>query len=225
MINIQGRYTIRCGSKIIRGCNLITLLGESFFMNRIVNNTFEPLKYIVLGNSSIQAKKSDITLGNETVRKRCATEVNLNTKQIVLYASCSAEEILGVTEIGAANDELLISHDVFERIDDEFITEDIDSVEITYTFDLGTASQRTEWTYYSAADTGGTTNNIYYVVEENEVKGVLETDTNSGYRSLNSLESLKSNTGAYYYDSATDTLYIRTTRNDNPNGYKILISY
>lgn len=224
MMNIKGHYTIKCGEKIIRGNNLITLLGESFFMNRSVNNEFEPIQYIVLGTSSIKATKSDVNLGNETVRKKCVSEVNLNAKQIILYCSCTASEILGISEIGVANNEILISHDVFEAINEEFITDNIDSVEINYTFDLQSASQRTGWQYYTEGD-DEEVNNIYYIVEETTVTGVTEKDSNSGYRSVNSIESLKLYTGAYYYDDITDTLFIRTTKNDDPNGYKILIQY
>lgn len=224
MMNIKGHYTIKCGEKVIRGTNLITLLGESFFMNRSVNNEFEPIQYIVLGTSSIKATKSDVNLGNETVRKKCVSEVNLNAKQIILYCSCTASEILGISEIGVANNEILISHDVFEAINEEFITDNIDSVEINYTFDLQSASQRTGWQYYTEGD-DEEVNNIYYIVEETTVTGVTEKDSNSGYRSVNSIDSLKLYTGAYYYDDITDTLFIRTTKNDDPNGYKILIQY
>lgn len=224
MMNIKGHYTIKCGEKVIRGNNLITLLGESFFMNRSVNNEFEPIQYIVLGTSSIKATKSDVNLGNETVRKKCVSEVNLNAKQIILYCSCTASEILGISEIGVANNEILISHDVFEAINEEFITDNIDSVEINYTFDLQSASQRTGWQYYTEGD-DEEVNNIYYIVEETTVTGVTEKDSNSGYRSVNSIDSLKLYTGAYYYDDITDTLFIRTTKNDDPNNYKILIGY
>lgn len=224
MMNIKGHYTIKCGEKVIRGNNLITLLGESFFMNRSVNNEFEPIQYIVLGTSSIKATKSDVNLGNETVRKKCVSEVNLNAKQIILYCSCTASEILGISEIGVANNEILISHDVFEVINEEFITDNMDSVEINYTFDLQSASQRTGWQYYTEGD-DDEVNNIYYIVEETTVTGVTEKDSNSGYRSVNSIDSLKLYTGAYYYDDITDTLFIRTTKNDDPNGYKILIQY
>ena len=224
MMNIKGHYTIKCGEKVICGNNLITLLGESFFMNRSVNNEFEPIQYIVLGTSSIKATKSDVNLGNETVRKKCVSEVNLNAKQIILYCSCTASEILGISEIGVANNEILISHDVFEAINEEFITDNIDSVEINYTFDLQSASQRTGWQYYTEGD-DDEVNNIYYIVEETTVTGVTEKDSNSGYRSVNSIDSLKLYTGAYYYDDITDTLFIRTTKNDDPNNYKILIQY
>ena len=225
-MNIKGSYVIRAGNKIIRGNNIITLLGESFFMNRAINNEFDPLKYIVFGNSSIKARKSDYTLGNETVRKRCVSEVNLETKQIILSCSCSASEILGTTEIGVANDDILISHDVYAAITSDFITEVIDSVEITYTFDLSTSATKSEWKYYTSGDSGNTKRNIYYTTEENTVVGVTEENTMSGYRAVKSLDSLKSTTGAYFHDVNTNTLFIRTTKNDNPNsvGYKIVIS-
>lgn len=225
-MNIQGSYVIRIGEKIIRGNNIITLLGESFFMNRAINNEFNPIKYIVFGNSSIKAKKTDYVLGNETVRKRCVCEVNLEAKQIILYCSCSASEILGTTEIGVANDEILISHDVYEAIDTSFITDTIDSVEVTYTFDLSTSATKTDWKYYKSGDVGTTKKNIYYTTEENTVIGVREENTNSGYKAVSSIEELQNRNCAYYYDVATNTLFIRTSKNDNPNGvgYKIIIS-
>lgn len=223
MMSIHGSYVIKAGDKVIRRNNLITLLGESFFMNRAINNEFDPIKYIVFGNSSIKARKSDFSLGNETVRKRCVCEVNLETKQIILYASCSASEILGTTEIGVANDTVLISHDVYEAINSSFITNTVDSVEITYTFDLSTSGTKSDWKYYSS---GGSGKNIYYTTEENTVVGVTEENTMSGYRAVSSIASLKNTTGAYFYDVKTKTLFIRTTKNDNPNavGYKITVS-
>ena len=229
MINVKGHYTIQAKDRIIRGNNIITLLGESFFLNRAINNEFNPIQYIVFGNSSVQAMKSDFSLGNETVRKKCVCEVNLETKQILLTCSCTAKEILGTTEIGVANDEILISHDVYDVIDDEFITSDIDSVEVKYSFDLNTASQRTNWQYYSNIDSGKTKYNIYYTVEENPVISVSEevnsvTKSINGYKGLKSLNGLKNATGAYFYDDNTKTLFIRTINNDNPNNYKILIA-
>lgn len=225
-MNIKGSYTIRAGDNIIRGNNLITLLGESFFLNRAINNEFNPISYIVLGNSSIQAMKHDLALGNETCRKKCVCEVNLETKQIRLYCSCTASEILGTTEIGVANDEILISHDIYEVIDDDFMTNDIDSVEITYTFDLATSSVRGNWKHYTSINTGNTNYRIYYTTEENTVIGVTEENTRSGYKNVSSLDTLKSTKGGYFYDINTGTLFIRTTKADDPNGlgYKIVIS-
>ena len=170
--------------------------------------------------------KYDLSLGNETVRKKCVCEVNMETKQIILYCSCTASEILGTTEIGVANDEILISHDIYEAINDEFITNDIDSVEITYTFDLSTSSIRGNWKNYTSINTGNTNYRIYYISEENPVIGVTEENTMSGYMNVSSLNTLKTTKGGYFYDSNTNTLFIRTTRADDPNGvgYKISIS-
>ena len=208
---------------------MITLLGESFLLNRVINNEFTPIEYLVFGNSSIAAMKSDISLGNETVRKRCVCEVNLETKQIILSCSCTAKEILGTTEIGAVSGEVLISHDVYDAINDSFITNDIDSVEITYTIDLVTSSQRSNWKYYSSADSGNTRYNIYYTVEENPVVSVSEEISGvaksiNGYKGVKTLNALKSASGAYFYDDNTKTLFIRTINNSDPNDLKILIA-
>lgn len=221
-MKLQGSYTIRAGNKIFQGHNLITLLGESFFLNRAINTEFEPIQYILLGNSSVRAKKSDISLGNETVRKRCVSEADIDKKQLILTCSCSAEEITDTSEIGVSNGDILISHDVYD-LPDDFITPVIDSVEITYVFQLSTATVRGDWQYYTSVDTNDDTFNIYYTVEENMVKGVTEEDTKSGYRAVTSLELLKTVKGAYYYDVQTHTLFIRTTRADNPNAYEISI--
>lgn len=225
-MNIVGSYTIRCGKNIIQKHNLITLLGESFFLNRAINNEFNPIEYIVLGDSSVMVKKGDLSLGNEIARKKCVSEVDLNKKQIVLSCSCAADEILGASEIGVSNGKILISHDNFENIDEEFLGSTIDSVEITYVFDLFTSANRRTWLYYEAADSENTVNNIYYTNEENNVIGVSEENSNSGYHKVNSVEELKTHAGAYYYDNDSSTLFIKTVREDNPNDfrYDILIS-
>ena len=58
MMNLKGSYIFKQEDKIIlEGNNLITLLGESFFMNRAVNQHFEPIKYIMLGSSNARPKK------------------------------------------------------------------------------------------------------------------------------------------------------------------------
>lgn len=227
MITLKGSYVLKTKNQVIKsGSNLITFLGESFFLNRAVNNEFDPMKYIVFGNSSLNAKKSDISLGNETVRKRCVSEVDLDTKQIILKCSCTTSEILNTTEIGVANDLILISHDIYEAIDSSYLPENIDTIEVTYTFDLATSSTRGNWEHYTSINTGNTDYNIYYTAEENEVVGVTEDNTKSGYRKVASLNSLKSVNGGYYYDNSMNYLFIRTIKHDNPNreGYKIVIS-
>ena len=81
-MKIHGSYVFKQKDKILlTGNNIITLLGESFFMNRAVNQHFEPIQYIVLGSSSARPKKSDVNLGNLTVKKQVESSVDLTNKK------------------------------------------------------------------------------------------------------------------------------------------------
>ena len=220
-MNIQGYYRIRIGDKIIRGHNLITKLGESFFLHRMIDNEFQPIQYIVLGNSNIQAKKTDLALGNETVRKKCVTKADLENKQILLECSCTTKEILNTSEIGVATDNVLISHDIYENINADFIGNNVDTVEIQYIFDLRPLHTRSDWVKYTQINEG-TDYNIYCVLEENFVTGVIEEEAN-GYHAASTLNDLKTRTGAYYYNVSNKMLFVRTIRTDDPNNYKISI--
>ena len=134
-MKIKGSYIFKQKDKIIlEGNNLITLLGESFFMNRAVNQHFEPIKYIMLGSSNARPKKSDVHLGNLTVKKQVASSVDLNNKRIILEATFEAGEVLGTCEIGVANDDVLISHDIYEKMTSSFLEDSIGEVDVTYTF-------------------------------------------------------------------------------------------
>lgn len=226
-MNVTGSYTIRQGERIlVESKNIITNLGEAFFINRAVNTEFDPLQYIVLGTSSVRAKKTDLTLGNETFRKKAAIEVNWNTKQILMYVSCTLSEILNTCEIGTSNGDTLISHDTYERITSEDLGDNIDSVEITYVFDFSTSSIKKGWLPY----TGGTEtqqDNIYYIVEESSVVRVYETNNRTsqhGYHAVQELNELRSSKGAYYYDPFSQNLYIRTLKDENPNNLNISIT-
>ena len=221
---IKGSYIFKAGEKIYTSNNIITLLGESFFLNRAVNTLLNPIEYIVFGNSSVKAKKSDIALGNEVVRKKCVSQVDIDKKQILLTCSCTADEIVNTTEIGVHNGDILISHDTYE-LDDDFISPTIDSVEVSYLFQFVSSNVISDWSHYSSADTQSEQYNIYYTIVDNLVIGVSEENTNSGYRQVDSINNLKTMTGAYYYDLNTKTLYIRTTRNNNPNNdnYEITV--
>ena len=224
MINIKGSYIIKAGDKTYQSNNLITLLGESFFLNRAVNNLFDPIEYIVFGDSNVKAKKGDIALGNETTRKKCVSQVDLDKKQILLSCSCTAEEIINTSEIGTHNGKILISHDTYE-LEDDFISPTVDSVEVSYMFQFISSSVISDWAHYSSIDTQSDNYNVYYATIENLVIGVTEENTGSGYHQVETINSLKTATGAYYYDEATKTLYIRTTRNNDPNNdnYEITV--
>ena len=217
MMNIKGHYTIKCGEKIIRGNNLITLLGESFFMNRAVNQHFEPIQYIVLGTSNARPRKSDVSLGNLTVKKQVVSSVDLINKKIILEATFEAGEVLGTCEIGVANDEVLISHDIYEKMSNTFLEDSIGDVDVTYTFEVTTGSIRKDFSKVADKDY------TYWIAEPSLVVGVSEKDTNCGLRYVNSIEEVESTIGSYYYSISTKNLYIHTTRNSNPNLENIII--
>lgn len=226
MIAVKGSYDIKIPIRtmflntelIVHGENLITLLGESFFMNRWVNDEFDPICYIKLGKGTSRPVKTDEELGKLTVNKNCSYEVNLTDKKIVLYCDCSASEIVDTCEIGVGNDEILISHDIFEPITTEILLDDTTSlIHIEYAFNLLTGGLRSNWTPSKEG------NNIYYIYEPSKVVGVVENNSNSGYSRKNSIEELKNETGVYYFDNNSNNLYIVTTNAKDPNTCEIIV--
>lgn len=217
-MKIHGRYVFKQQDKIIlEGNNLITLLGESFFMNRAVNQHFEPIKYIMLGSSNARPKKSDISLGNLTVKKQVTSSVDLSNKKIILEATFEASEVLGTCEIGVANDDILISHDIYEKMSSSFLEDSIGEVDVIYSFELTTGSIRKD--FNKVADKDYT----YWIAEPSLVVGVTEKDTNCGLRYVDSIDNVEATVGSYYYSISTKNLYIHTTRNSDPNLENIVI--
>ena len=220
MVNLKGKYTICIpfqtmfmNEKLcIRGENLITLQGESFFMNRWINNEFEPIKYIVLGKATARPLKTDTKLGQETVRKECSSKADLNLGKVNLTATVSASEILDTTEIGVANDEVLISHDIYEKISATLLGDITSSVNINYSFVLVTGGIRGDWK---------ASGNAYFVYEPNNVVGVMELVSGSGYKQVATRNALVP--GSYYYDINTRNVFIRTVRDVNPNTLQIVV--
>lgn len=217
-MKLRGSYVFKQNGKILlEGNNLITLLGESFFMNRAVNQHFEPIKYILLGSSNARPKKTDVSLGNLTVKKQVTSSVDLTNKKIILEATFEAGEVLGTCEIGVANDDILISHDIYEKMTRTFLEDSIGEVDVTYTFELTTGSIRKDFNKVANKDY------TYWIAEPSMVVGVTEKDTNSGLRVVSSIADVESNVGSYYYSIQTKNLYIHTTRNSNPNLENIII--
>jgi len=217
-MKIHGSYVFKQKDKILlTGNNIITLLGESFFMNRAVNQHFDPIQYIVLGSSNSRPKKSDVNLANLTVKKQVESSVDLTNKKIILKATFEAGEVLGTCEIGVANDDILISHDIYEKMTSTFLEDSIGTVDVEYTFELTTGSIRKD--FNKVADKDYT----YWIAEPSLVVGVTEKDTNCGLRSVSSIDEVESVIGSYYYSLSTKNLYIHTTRNSNPNLENIII--
>lgn len=211
-IPVQGMFLDR--KLIIKGKNLITFLGESFFLTRAFDNEFPPIKYIVLGRSNITPDKQDLDLGNETLRLVPKKKVDLQSKKLMLEANIEAKSIEGICEIGAHNGEVLISHDVFPIIDTNVLNL-ASNVNMRYTFTLSTGYKSDEW------ESSTKKQYVYYTTVKDFVTSVSEQDTNSGYRKVESLDKMMEAT--YYYQNASKTLYIQCSNNDNPSNHQIII--
>jgi hypothetical protein len=181
-------------------------------MNRLINDRLQPIQYIALGKGTARPQKKDTRLGKQTIRKTCNTEVDLTNKQLILSCDFEAKEILDTTEIGViTNDDILITHDLYETITSTILGNSTSSIHLEYNIIFTTGGIRSQW------KTSTTQNNILYTYEPNKVVNVIEYNTNSGYVKVNSLNDLKTTKGAYYYDIASKNLYIRTTRSNTLN--------
>jgi hypothetical protein len=181
-------------------------------MNRLINDRLQPIQYIALGKGTARPQKKDTRLGKQTIRKTCNTEVDLTNKQLILSCDFEAKEILDTTEIGViTNDDILITHDLYETITSTILGNSTSSIHLEYNIIFTTGGIRSQW------KTSTTQNNILYTYEPNKVVNVIEYNTNSGYVKVNSLNDLKITKGAYYYDIASKNLYIRTTRSNTLN--------
>ena len=219
-MNIKGKYKfIQDNKTIYESNNLITTYGETTIMNRLLNDNYPPLAYIVLGKGKSQPKKLDLKLGNETVRKTATKKYNISKKTITLSATVEATDVKNVTEIGVDNGEKLCSHDVFDPLN-ELITSD-SQITLEYTFYFETGVINKDWTL--STDEEYKEKGVYYTYEPNKVTSILETNTQSGYHRVESKEELLTHNGAYYYNSITRNLYIVTTTRNNPSNYDIII--
>ncbi len=208
-MNIKGMYTFTIPIQTmflntrleITNENIITILGESFFLHRCIDNEFEPLQYIHIGNGNFPPKRTDRKLGNEQLKKKCSVKVDILLKQVVLNCSFKVEDLEDTTEIGVSNGTILISHDVYNKLDSSVFRGISGDITLEYVYQFSTSFQKNAWKVY---DEGS---NIYYAYEENKVIRVFE--NNSGYRKVSSLNELQGYVGAYYYDDAGKYLYIK----------------
>ena len=123
MINVNGEYYFKVHLQSmflneileIKRTNLITFRGEAFFMNRWLNEEFEPIKYICLGKGTANPRKSDEKLSMQTVQKTCKTQVDR-----------------------------LIRHDLYTIIS-SILDNVTCTVHLDYYFKMGTGSVRGNW--------------------------------------------------------------------------------
>ena len=224
-MNIKGEYKITIpiqgmflNSRIqLCNTNIITLLGEAFFLARMINDEHDPIQYIILGNASNKPSKSDISLGSETIRRKCAKKIDIDKKQIIVTSSVTVNEIYGTSEIGVHNGKVLISHDVYEKLDDAILTPTAGDIEVEYTFNLATGNSKTGWTIAENTD-----NLVYYIVEPTNVALVYE-ENGMGYKRVKTKLQVMNNPGSYYYDDNLKNLYIRTTDDSHPDTHEIIV--
>ena len=216
-INIKGSYKFKQKDHIIyQGDNLITFYGVIYFLNRCVNDNFNAMSSIQIGNGLVAPSKYDISLGNFLTEEDAQTDVIVDKNIIKLTASFEAKDIIGVSEIGVSNGNMLISHDTFEEINSDMLVNPVGTVEVEYTYHFSTSTIRSDWIRYGKS--------IYWIYEPNNVIGVYEEDTGTGYHKVNSQTEVlnETNTGSYYYDNITKNLYVHL-RNDDMNAHDILI--
>lgn len=219
---------------VVKHKNLITNLGESFFMNRCLNDKFNPIQKICIGNGINAPTKTDSKLGNETKRNTCVQIVNNDEKRIILTTKFIGEDLIGVSEIGVMTtnldgDEILISHDVFNDIvlKEDFLYGVTGEIELEYSFYFSTSQIKTGWENYKDDD------NVYWVYEPNDVISVYDSTTSYGLRKVNSIIAVRDIKNSYYHDIVkTNNLYIHLYHENNgstiinapnPNKHEIII--
>ncbi len=216
-LNIKGEYTFHIPIQgmflnetlKIKNNNLITLLGESFFMNRWINDHFQPITYIGLGKGTSRPVKTDTRLGKQTIQKPCRSNVNLDNKRLTLSATFETREIKDTTEIGVLTaDHKLLTHDIYTPITSDILGDSISSIYLEYHLQLTTGGIRSNWKTSTLSDT------VLYCYEPVNVISVMENNTGSGYVRVNALNELETLEGAFYYDVTSKNLYIHTTRSN-----------
>ena len=183
-------------------------------MNRWINNEFDVIKYIVLGKATDRPLKTNKKLGKETVRKLCTGKANPSTKKVCLSCEVTASEILNTCEIGVANDEILISRDIYQKISSTFLGSTTSNVHIDYCFTLVTGSLRNNWKYSSQDES-------YYVYEPNIVVGVSELNSGSGYNQVKRRRDLVE--GSYYYDINSRYVFVKCINGVTPESVDLIV--
>ena len=214
--------------------NLITMLGEFFFLRRCIDDLYNPIQYICIGNGVSSPQKGDTKLGNETKRDTCIKDVDTDNKRLQLITSFESEDLIGASEIGVlttnlSGEEILISHDVFNDVilNENFFNGVKGLITVEYSFYFSTSQIKTGWSQYAKDK------NVYWVYEPNEVVKVYDSTTNYGLRRVSSITEVKDYVNSYYYDSTkTNNLYVHLYHKSdpdkvvyapNPNNHNILV--
>lgn len=192
---------------------IITTLGRSLIMNRVVNDRMKPVTYIALGKGTNNPSRQDLKMGKETVRKLADYTVDIENNVLIFKAGFTAKEVLNTTEISLFTEEdILVSRDVYETVTDDILEDTTSTIDMEYRIHFDTAGVHKQWYTSSIEDT------ILYRFENNPVIGVRELNTDTGYIRANSLQEMQGQAKArYYYDITTRNLYIKTSSLDTIN--------
>ena len=214
----------------IKNRNLITGIGEAFFLNRCINDLYKPIQHMCIGNGVNAPQKSDESLGNETKRNTCIQDVDLDNNRLLLISSFDGGDLIGASEIGVVTTnyqgtEILISHDVFDNsvLKESFLYGITGLIEVEYSFYFSTSHLKSGWTKYVNS------NNVYWVFEPNDVVSVYDNTTSYGLMKVNNKEQVVFNKNSYFYDKdKTNNIYIHLHHDDdknapNPNKHDVLI--
>ena len=220
-LEVHGEYTFKDenGKILLHKSNLITNIGEEYFLERWITNTSDILNVVSVGKGSNPPNKNDTDLQLTFARTTPNKSIDYVNNQIILEASFKASSINKTTEIGVFTNgktPRLLSRDVHEPIS---IPAD-SNITIEYTFTIGNSMIKTEWAKYKTEYA-----NVYTTTEPNEVLGVEEKDTGSGYVKVHGLDNVNLNDASYYWSSTNKALYIHTSDNDTPNNHTINVKY
>lgn len=189
---------------------MITMLGKSVIMNSAVNDLVKNIKYMALGFGTNNPSRQDIKLGKQSVKKELKYNVDIENNRIEFSAIFTASEILDTTEIGLLTEnDVLVARDVYKTITSTILGNSTSTVNMYYNIHFDTGSVHSNW------NTSTTAQNILYRYENNQVIGVRELNTNSGYKAVAGLTELANiDSAGYFYDVVSRNLYIKTSTAD-----------
>ena len=154
---------------------------------------------MMIGTGGIKAPTKDCTDLYSRVGKTAVSK-QIDNKTIVLTGTFDDKRINKINEIGiATTNDQLISKDCF---DDVTIPQN-STLTIVYKFTLGLGTIKTNWLKLNGY------NFIYQTTDNQEVKGVEETDTLCGYINFDNKDDVNKTQGSFFYDNGF--LYIHTT--------------
>jgi hypothetical protein len=222
-MNVKGEYEftlnftnmfINVSLPLYQSTNLVVNTGIKYFLNRLINDDYGRINAVALGTGTDSPILTNTSLQNETSRNSPQKNVIDNT--IYLKTIFNSNNINGTTEIGVyADDTILISRDVY--INDLIIPSN-STIALTYTYNIGTGEEITDWAKYMEKDY------VYTTVRVTNPRNILEDHVNGYVKRLN-LEEVSTKAGSYYYDENLKTIYIHCSDSQPAKNHKIQINY